>query len=326
MSRTCWIKGCWRALAAVVAVATLLPSPASALDLNKRFTVGFRLGDYLPADEEKGGFRFFGTGALGAPGEHAIEIAEVPVPTLSFGYGVAKLGKKVQLSLELEVSRFTAEVGDETAYHDPDASVRVPLPITGFRRTTTGDEEFVNLPLGDITMTPILVNALFHWSKDGGRADFYCGVGAGVVLADFKLSDAYIDFASDTDGTDDVSVDEAFATSVKLGSNVSLSRNNGWMLYFEAEFFTTAFFSSEAQVTWPGVDYFAGTQNVDADGDNVDDTFGIPADYRLVDSGNVRMDGAIAGIGVKYRFGGKKVAASSTAATEPEAPSEPAKP
>jgi hypothetical protein len=318
---------------AVVAAgaAVLYPSRASALDLNKHFTVGFRLGDYLPADRQEGGFRFFGTGAIGAPGTHAVEIAEVPVPTLTLGYGVARLGKKVQLSLELEVSRFKAEVGDETGFHDPDASVRVPLPSTPnpgeFVTGQTGDEEFVNVPLGDITMTPILVNALFHWTgKGAARGDFYCGVGAGVILADFKPSDIYVAFASDRDGTSDVHVGEAFATSVKLGSNVSLSRHNGWMLYFEAEFITTALFSSEAQVSWPGLDYFAGTQNVDADHDNVDDTFGLPADYRLMDPGNVRMDGAIAGIGVKYRFGGKKSAAGPAAATQTGTPSEPAKP
>lgn len=295
----------------------LAPQRAAAAELHKHFLMGVRLGDFLPADEQKGGFRVFG--GNGENSERAVKIEEVPTLSLSFGYGVAKLGK-AQVVLELQVSRFEAGMGPETVYRDPDASTRVELPPT-FRTGLNFDEEFLRLPVGEITLTPVFVNTTFHWQGGGGRADFYCGAGLGVVLAEVTESAEFRDFKSDYDGQDDLTVDDAFGLLIKVGSNVSLKRDGNWLMYFEAEFISTATLSSEGQVRWNGSDYFAGTQDVDTDGDNIDDAFGIPSDLRIVDPGKFRVDGATVGIGLRYRFGGKKAPAGAAAATEASVPS-----
>ena len=83
--------------------------------------------------------------------------------------------------------------------------------------------------------------------------------------------------------------------------------------------------TSESQVSWSGVDYLAGTRGVDTDGDGVPNVT-VPADYRLMDPGHIRMDGAIGGIGLRYRFGGGKAAlkpAPTETAPAPAPESEP---
>ena len=297
---------------AVASIGLFAASGAQALDLNKHFLMGVRIGDFLPADEQKGGFRAFG--GLSEGSERAVKMKEVPTLALSFGYAVAKLGK-AQMVLELQVERVDTAMGPETVYRDRDASTRVPLPPF-FGITPNGDEEFLRMGIGDITLTPIFVNALFHWSGSGGRADFYVGGGPGIVLADVTESDQFRAFKSDFDGQDDLKVEDAFGVMLKIGSDVALKREGNLLLYFEAEFISTGFLSSEGQVRWNGSDYFAGTQDVDTDADNVDDLFGVPSDLRIVDPGKFRVDGATIGLGLRYRFGGKKVSASAPAASE----------
>lgn len=298
----------------VVVVLFLLAAAPSvrAADWTHRWGVGFRLGDYLPADEQKGGFRnFSGNG---------VSIEEVPLGTISVSHGVKKW-ERTQLSIELQASRISAGVGREAVYLDRDGSTRVPDPFSG-GTGESGDESFETRILGDLTMTPIFVNALFHWSGKSNpeRADFYFGGGMGVVIPEFKESDEYRLFAGDTDGDDDIQVDTAFGLLIKTGANVRIAKNHDWFLYIEAEFMSTGFVTSQSQVSWSGVDYLAGTREVDTDGDGLNDTT-LPADYRLMDSGHVRMDGAIGGIGIRYRFGGKaKLAAPpAQAAEEPAA-------
>ena len=297
---------------------------AAAADWTGRWSVGFRLGDYLPADEQKGGFRFFGGGVTGTGGNE-VKIGEVPLGTLTVARGLKKW-KRTQMTLELEVSRIDSSFGDETVYLDPDGSTRVEDPISG-QTGQTGDESFESRTLGDVTMTPIFVNALFHWSgkTNPERADFYVGGGLGFVLADFSESAEYREFAGDTDGKDDVSVDNAFGVLVKTGANLRLAKNHEWFFFVEAEFIATGVVTSQSQISYGTVDYLAGTRQVDTNGDGVPDVT-VPADYRLMDSGHVRMDGAVGGIGIRYRFGHKaKVEQPETleAPAEP-APSEPA--
>jgi hypothetical protein len=304
---------------AVLSIGLLAARGAQALDLNKHFLMGVRLGDYLPADEQKGGFRAFGGISEGS--ERAVKIKEVPSLALTFGYAVAKLGK-AQVVVELQVERIDSSMGPETVFRDRDASTRIPLP-PGNVISPSGDEEFLRMGIGDITLTPIFVNALFHWSGAGGRADFYAGGGPGVVLADVSESDEFRAFKSDFDGVDDLEVEDAFGVMVKVGSDVALKRDGNLMLYFEAEFISTGFLSSESQVRWSGSEYFASTQDVDTNGDNVDDVFGVPADFRIVDPGKFRVDGATIGLGLRYRFGGRKVSASAPAASEGTPPAQP---
>src|SRR5688500_5471446 len=92
-------------------------SSADAIDFKKRFWVGVRLGDYFPADEQKGGFRYFGS--IFEPKTNAVSIREVPMGTLSFGYGV-KQWKRAQMTLEAQVSRLSSTVGNETGFRDED--------------------------------------------------------------------------------------------------------------------------------------------------------------------------------------------------------------
>lgn len=308
-------------LAGLAALALLCASAPGALaaEWNKRWFVGMRLGDFLNADKQKGGFR----------GDRNVSISEVPLGTLSFGRGVKKWGR-CQLVLELQVSNISATFGDETVYLDADGSTRVEDPVTG-STGQTGDETYEPRTLGDITMTPVFANALFHWSGKGDpdRADFYVGGGLGVVLADFSESSEYREFASDYDGDDDISVDSPFALLLKVGANVRLAKNHDWYLYFEGEFMATQVITGDAQISWASVDYLAGSRSVDTDNNGSPDVT-VPADFRLMDPGHVRMDGAIFGIGIRYRFGGTKAkakaAAEAAAASDAPVPEEPAAP
>lgn len=294
--------------AALVLAGVSVAGQARALEVDKHFLLGVRIGDYLPSDEQKGGFRVFGGITEGS--ERGVKIEEVPSLAVSFGRGVAKLGKS-QLVIELHVERIDAGMGPETTYRDRDASTRVPLPPQ-FINAPNGDEEFVRMPIGDITLTPIFVNALFHWASSGGRANFYTGAGLGVVMAEVTESDEFREFKSDYDGVDDLAVDDAFGMMLKGGADIALKRDGNLWLYFEAQYIATGFLSSEGQVRWSGSDYFASTQNVDTDGDNVDDLFGVPSDLRIVDEGKFRVDGATVGMGLRYRFGGRKAVAGAT--------------
>lgn len=305
------------ALVSVMADATTV----HGADWTKRWAVGLRLGEYLHVDKQKGGFRFVSAGLNGTTTGQTVSIENGPLGSLSVGRGV-KRWERVQMVVEFEASRITGAVGQETVYLDPDGSTRVDDPIT-FARSTTGDERFETRTLGDLTMTPVFVNALFHWSGKANpeRADFYVGAGMGVVLAEFTESDEYRQFANE-DSTPDVQVDDAFAIVIKTGANIRLAKNHDWFLYFEGEFFATGLVTSESQVSWSGVDYLAGTRAVDTDGDGVPNVT-VPADYRLMDPGHIRMDGAIAGIGLRYRFGGGK-AKAATPPTSPEPVTDPA--
>jgi hypothetical protein len=316
--------------ATLVALAALLSwsagtRPARAIELKRRFTAGVRLGDWLPADEQKGGFRFFGS-QTGQPGENAVEIGEVPVAGISLGFGVAKW-KRLQMSLELDASYVASDLGKETVYIDPDASVRIPLPEFGNQRGQSGDERFERIVLGDVTLTPLFVNSLFHLAGKGDpeRADFYFGGGVGIVLAKMDESDEYRTLAADTDGTDDVQADAAAAVDVKAGANIRLGKGGSWFLFFEGQFYSTGLLSSDSQVKWSGLDYLACTQDIDTDNDGLEDTT-VGGCYRSIDPGKVRMDGAIGAIGLRYRFGraAKPEAAESAPEVEAEVAPEPA--
>jgi hypothetical protein len=292
----------------------LVPASAGAIDLKGRFTVGVRLGDFLPADEQKGGFRFFGSQS-GTATTNAVHLEEVPVGSLSLGYGLKKWNR-MQMTLELEATRITSGLGKETGFVDEDASTRIELPPF-FQTGQTGDERFESLPLGELTMTPVFVNALFHRSGAASeRADFYFGGGLGLVLAEFEESSRYREFAADFDGSDDVQADDALGLLVKAGSNVRLAKSGNWYLYFEAEFWSTGFLTSQPQVTWSGTDFFACDQLVDMDGDGIEEA-SRPGCLHLVDPGHIRMDGAIGGIGLRYRFGGRTPAVAPEPAAEP---------
>lgn len=310
------------ALIAVVALITCSAGsrPAAAIEMKNRFTVGVRLGDWLPADEQKGGFRFFGS-QTGQPGENAVEIGEVPLMGISLGYGVAKF-ERLQMSVELDVSYVASDVGKETVYIDPDASVRIELPQYGDQRTVSGDERFERIVLGDVTLIPVFVNAIFHLSGKGDpdRADFYFGGGLGVVIPELTESAEYRTLAADTDGTDDVQADTAAGVDVKAGANIRLGKSGNWYLFFEGQFYSTGLLSSDSQVKWSGLDYLACEQDIDRDMDGLpDDTVG--GCYRSIDPGKVRMDGGIGAIGLRYRFGGsaksEAVADSPVPAAEP---------
>ena len=301
---------------------------ADAIDWDGRWWVGARAADYFPADEVKGGFRI-NQEVFGSRSQKDVKPKEGFFPAVTIGYGLKRwegntLWRNFQLSLEAEIGRLDTVVGDETGFKDPDGSTRlardlgcdptdpaaegcIPFPAS------EQDVSFEAFPLGDLTLTPIFVNALFHWGSD--RADFYAGAGLGVVLADFTESAEYRAFTGDYDGVDDVQVDDNFAVNFKLGSNLRLSKNGNTFLYFEFQFYTTSLFGGN-KVEWSGTvngeenGVFLGEADYDTDRDGIVDTFSVPADLRIVDPGKVRIDGATAGVGIRYRFGGKRARAN----------------
>lgn len=291
---------------ASVALATALTlgltGSALAVDWKGRWSVGVRGGLFLHADEQGGGFRTSGT-TFGQIDERTVNLQDGPFAGLTLGYGIASFQGKsrwstADLTLQLEVSRMELNIGDETAFVDLNASTRIELPGALFPRD--GDEGNRTFRLGEVTMTPIMLNALLHWGSE--RSDFYAGLGAGVVLADATVGEEYAEFVGDA-GRDDLTADDALALNVKLGSNVRLNRKGRWYLYFEGQFFATQVLSSTQQVSWPGVEGFFGIQHLDTDGDGVPAT-PFPADFRLIDPGQVRLDGALVTVGIRYRFGG----------------------
>ena len=317
-------RGAARPLAGVVVAALLCAGGASAARAQGdagRWSVGFRVGNFFPADAQDGGFRVTSQ-VFGARTESSVKIDEVPLASFMLGYDVkkwtkgAKKWQNVKLSLELDVSRVDASLGKETAFVDPDASTRVRLcfhdPPMVILPGNTGDENYQTLKVGDVTLTPVLVNALFHWGSS--RADFYSGPGLGIVLTDATEADEYRNFVGDFDGVQDLGFDDALAFDLKVGSNVRLDREGRWQLFFEAQFITTQFLSSQPQFSWPGVNGTFGQRACDRNGDNIPDEVD-PADFRLVDPGRVRADGASAGVGLRFRFG-----------KGPKAPAEPATP
>lgn len=315
-----------RLAAAVASVAGLLAlganAPARAIDWDGRWWVAGRVADYLPADEQGGGFRL-SQQLFQVRNEREVKVAEKFFPTISLGRGLKrwegeKAWKQVQLSLELELSSFDAPVGDETGFRDDNASTRIALPSSqpsqGVIRPD-GDERFESLKVGELRMSPVFVNTLWHWGSE--RADFYAGAGVGVIFASVDESKAYREFVGDLDGVDDVTADDAFAVNFKIGSNFRLFRGSNWYGYFEAQFFTTELFGSSAQLEWKGTvtengnGVFLGQRDYDYDLDGELDTFGVDSDFHVVDPGKIRLDGAAAGFGVRYRFGGGRRSAAT---------------
>jgi hypothetical protein len=310
-------------LAAVaVGLAAAIAAPdAGAVDYHRRWMIGVRIADYLPADEQGGGFRF-STQAFGSRTESSVKIQEVPAGSLSVGYGIKKFGggkraQDVQLTVQLEVTRLSASVGDETGFIDENASTRVILPDVG-NTEPDGDETFETFPLGDLEMMPVVGHVLCHWGAP--KADFYAGGGLGWVFADISEGSRYREFTGDVDGDDDVRVEDGMTVSLKVGSNVRLTKSGRWYLTFEAEYFTMNLLGGGPKVAWPGVEGFFGTRDYDADGDGTLDTFGVPSDLHVVDPGKVRLDGVFAGLGLRYRFGGKKAAAPPADGGAPAGP------
>lgn len=319
------------ALAAAVLGLTVASGArrADAIDWEGRWHVGARAADYFPADEVKGGFRI-NQEVFGSRNQKDVKPKESFFPVLTVGYGVKRwegnsMWRNFQLSLEAELGRLDTTMGDETGFKDPDASTRlarelgcdpgdpaaqdcIPFPAG------ESDTSFEAFPLGDLTLTPMFVNAVFHWGSD--RADFYAGAGLGVVLADLKESDEYRAFTGDYDGVDDVTVGDSVAVNLKLGSNLRLTKSGNTFLFFEFSFFTTSLFGGN-KVEWTGTvngeenGVFLGSADYDTDRDGIVDRFGVPADLRIVDPGKVRVDGATAGVGIRYRFGGKRTRAAS---------------
>lgn len=293
-------------VAAFVAVmAVTLAAPAGAVSWEKRWTLGVRTGLFLHADKQGGGFRVNGQ-VFGSQEPRTVNLQDGPIAGLTLGYGLKKFqgDKRWQspdLTLELEVSRWSSDLKTETGFLDPNASTRIGLPANNYIARRDGDEVLRGFPVAEVTTTPVLVNALLHWGSS--KADFYAGLGAGLVLVEATEKVEYTDFVGDAAG-DDVTVDDVWAVNVKLGSNVALTKSGRWYLYFEGQFLSTQLLGSQQQVSWPGVDGYFGQQQVDTDDDNAPDTV-LPADYRLVDPGKVRIDGALATIGLRYRFGGK---------------------
>lgn len=301
----------------VVTLAVFAP-PCQAIDWKKRWTLAFRAGDYLPADELGGGFRINSDESLGTVREREVQVGEVPTPTFLVGYGVKSwtrgtAGKQVHLTVELEVSSIDADVGDETGFEDDNASTRVQLP----GRSGTGpdgDERNIRFPLASVKLTPVFANALFHWG--GARRDFYAGAGLGVIFGKLTEATDYRDFVGDFDSADDVRLEDGTGMTLKAGANVALDKNSRWYLFFEGQYLTTNVLGGGPKIAWPGVQGFFGQRDYDTDADGSPDVFGVPAEFHAVDPGKLRIDGAIVGIGLRYRFGGDRSKAAETATPE----------
>lgn len=286
---------------------------AEAIDWDGRWWVGARVSNYLPADEVNGGFRI-NQEVFGSRSERDVKPRQTVFPGFTVGRGIKRWDgetkwRRFQLSLELDVSRLETPVKGETGFRDEDGSTRLArvYPEIMFPASEQ-DVSFEAFPLGDLELTPLFVNALFHWGND--RADFYAGAGLGVVLADIAEADEYREFTGDFDGIDDVIVSDSFATNFKLGSNLRLTPNGNAFIFFELQYFTTALFGGN-KVEWAGTvrgeenGVFLGQAEYDTDDNGVPDRV-IDADLRIVDPGKVRVDGATISLGLRYRFGGKK--------------------
>jgi hypothetical protein len=293
---------------------------AEAIDWDSRWWVGARVADYLPADEVNGGFRI-NQELFGTRSERDVKPRQTVFGGFTLGYGLKRWDgetkwRRFQLSLELEVSRLETTVGNETGFRDLDGSTRLnrEFPEIQFPRGEQ-DVSFVGFPVGDLELTPVFVNALFHWGTD--RADFYAGAGLGLVLADIAERDEYREFTADFDGVDDVIVDDAVGANFKLGSNLRLTPNGNAFLFFELQYFTTALTGGN-KVEWAGTvrgeenGIFLGQAEYDTDDNGVPDRV-LDADLRIVDPGKVRVDGAVLSLGLRYRFGGGKKSAQADA-------------
>jgi len=295
-----------RVLAATVALATLsVAVPAGAVDWKGHWTLGVRTGYFLHADKQAGGFRVSGQ-VFGAQEARTVNLQDTQIAGLTLGYGLkkfqgAKRWTSPDLTLEVEVSRWSTDLKPETGFLDPNASTRIGLPANQNIATQDGDEVLRGFPVATLETTPILVNALLHWGSP--KADFYAGMGAGYVLVSLDEAPEYAEFVGDQQN-DDVTVDDVWALNLKLGSNIQLTKSGRWYLYFEGQFLATQVLGSQQQLSWPGVEGFFGQQAVDTDEDNSPDTV-LPADFRLVDPGKVRIDGALVSLGLRYRFGSK---------------------
>jgi len=291
-------------------------TPAESVEWNRRWWVGARIADYLPADEQKGGFRL-NQQTFGVLSTRDVKPKEVVYGSLNVGRGLKKFGgttafRSPELTLELEISRISTEAGNESGWSDDNASTRIALPGNDGMTRRDGDEDFVTFPVGDLTLTPAFANVLFHWGN--ARADFHAGVGLGVVFAEIEPSRAYLEFTG-TQGPGDVDVNDAFGVNFKVGSNFRLGRESNLFMFIDAQFYSTQLFGSEAQVRWTGTvqedggnGVFLGERSYDVDGDGSPDET-LQADLHVVDPGSVRLDGASIGVGIRYRFGaGKKQA------------------
>jgi len=313
--------GAFFALMLVVIAGFVLgaATPARAIEWNKRWWVGVRIADYLPADEQKGGFRL-NQQTFGALTVRDVKPKESMFGGLNVGRGVKKFGgsttfRSAELSIELEVSRIETVVGNESGWVDENASTRILLPDRAFTGRD-GDEDFITFHLGDLTLTPVFANALFHWGS--ARADFHAGVGLGVVFADLEPAQAYLDFTG-TQGPGDVDVNDAFGINFKVGSNFRIGGSRNLFMFIDAQFYSTQVFGSEAQVRWTGTEQadggngvFLGERGYDTNDDGSPDVT-LQSDLHVVDAGSVRLDGASLGFGIRYRFGaGKKSAETAS--------------
>lgn len=300
---------------AVLALVTwaAVAGSAGAIDWTGHWWVGGGGAFYTHADKEGGGFRVGGE-LFGARVEQTVNLSDEFHPGFTLGYGLKrwegpKRWQNAQLTIELEASRWTSSLGPETAFIDPNASTRVLVPGNS-SISPDGDETGRTFSIGDVTLMPVFVNALVHWGSP--RADFYTGLGLGVVLAEADEDIEYAEFVADTD-KDDLVVDDTLALNVKVGANMRLGQGGRWYFYFEGKFFTSHLLGSGQQVSWPGVEAFFGTRDYDIDGDGTIDEAGVDADFRLIDPGQVRVDGATIGLGFRYRFGSGRQQDGATA-------------
>lgn len=315
--------GAFKRAATLAAVsACLLATSASAVDWKGRWWVGGRGSLWVHADSLGGGFRV-NQQAFGTREEATVNLQDKLGFGVSLGRGVKSWSKSekaqhVQMSVELDIGYIGTTAGKETGFRDENASTRILLPDAAVLGED-GDESYKTLELGDVTIVPVLGYALFHWGND--KADFYAGPGAGWVMAEVSESEAYRDFVGDYDGDDDVTLSGSFAVAAKLGSNIRLAKNGRWYLFLEASFYSTALVSGGTQLAWPGVEGYFGQRVYDTNDDGVGDTT-YDADFRVVDSGKLRIDGAQGSFGLRYRFGSPKAAPAeqeSGAEAAPEA-------
>lgn len=291
---------------AVAVLALAGAQPATAIDFHKRWFIGGGGGLFIHADSQGGGFRV-NNQTFQTRTESTVNLQDANFAGFTLGYGIKAWSKSkhaVQMTIDFDADFISTSVGSETGFRDPNASSRIPL-VLGELPGPDGDEKYEAVPLGDLKLLPLLGFVQWHWGNE--RADFYAGPGIGWVLAEMSEGPEYRDFVGDLDGQDDVSVSGSFAVAGKLGSNIRLSKSGRWYMFVEAGFYSTNLVTSGPKVSWPGVDAYFGQQQVDVTGDGIPET--LPAELHVMDSGKLRIDGAIGSIGLRYRFGGRSSAA-----------------
>ena len=261
---------------------------AAAATIKDRVAIGGSVGLFLPQDAKGGGFRF---AATGVGGEREVSLDSNVRWTFHLQYGLLE-----RLSLEFESSRYEGRIGAETAFWDPDASTATRYPVYSNGRISfvepfaNGDEEAFPLTVGRMTMSPISLNALWHWGTER-KTSAFAGGGPSYVFIKYETGSDYRDFVSYSDG----SVENSLGLNLKGGVEVELAKK--WFFDFYADYLFV-----DKQFEWKGVRNTFGTMELDLNQDGIADLFGFPADYRLVDPGSIRLDGLTVAAGIRFAF------------------------